>query len=150
MLLLGSIAALMLVGASACQMQSTPGNGGGSPPPVVSAIISFCDDGVASCPAASSFSVASLRDLVVKINWENVPAGNHTEILELLLPGGGEYRVTQTGFLIPGSSAGSFSTLRSFPVVGTAISQRRITGSWSVRASIDGQPIATRFVELGQ
>lgn len=131
-------------------MQSMTGSGGGTPPPAVSASISFCDDGVASCPAASTFSVASLRDLVVKINWENVPAGNHTEILELLLPDGGAYRVTQTGFLIPGSNAGSFSTHRTFPVVGTAISQRRITGSWSVRASIDGQPIATRFVELGQ
>ena len=147
-LLLGSVAALMLVGASACQMQSMSGNGGGAPPPAVSASISFCDDGVASCPPASSFSVASLRDLVVKINWENVPAGNHTGSLELLMPGGAAYRVTQDGFLIPGSSAGPFSAQRTFPVVGTAISQRHMTGNWSVRASLDGQPIATQFVEL--
>jgi len=147
-LLLGSSAALILLGASACQMQSTSGNGGGPPPPALSAIISFCDDGVASCPPASSFSVASMRDLVVKINWENVPAGNHTEGLELLLPGGGEYRVTQAGFLIPGSSTGSISTHRTFPVVGTAISLRQIRGNWSMRASLDGQPVATQMVEL--
>jgi len=147
-LLLGSITAFMLFSVSGCQMQSMSGSGGGAPPPAVSASISFCDDGVASCPPASSFSVASLRDLVVKINWENVPAGNHTESVELLIPGGAAYRVTQDGFLILRSSAGPFSAQRTFPVVGTAISQRQMTGNWSVRASLDGQPVATQFVEL--
>jgi hypothetical protein len=147
-LLMSSLAALTLAGASACQMQSMSGNGGGAPPPAVSASISFCDDGVASCPPESSFSVASLHDLVVKIRWENVSAGNHTETLELLIPGGAAYRVTQDGFLIPGSSAGPFSAQRTFPVLGTPISQRQMTGNWSVRASLDGQPIATQTVEL--
>jgi hypothetical protein len=147
-LLIGSLAALMLVDASACQMQSMSGSGGGTPPPAVSASISFCDDGVASCPPASSFSVGSMHDLVVKIKWENVPAGNHTESLELLIPGGAAYRVTQGGFLVSGSSAGPFSAQRTFPVVGTAISQRQMTGNWSIRASLDGQPVATQFVEF--
>jgi hypothetical protein len=148
-LLLAGTAALLLFGASACQMQSTSGNGGGRPP-AAAALISFCDDGVASCPSASSFRVTSMRDLVVLINWENVPAGNHTEVLELLLPGGADYRVTQSAFLISGSSSGSFSTRRTFPVSGTPISQRRITGNWSVRVSLDGQLIATQILELSQ
>jgi hypothetical protein len=147
-LLISSLAALTLVGASACQMQSMSGSGGGAPPPAVSASISFCDDGVASCPPASSFSVGSTHDLVVKIKWENVSAGTHTETLELLIPGGAAYRVTQDGFLIAGSSAGPFSAHRTFPVLGTPISQRQMTGNWSVRASLDGQPIATQSVEL--
>jgi hypothetical protein len=147
-MLMSSLVALMLVGASACQMQSMSGNGGGVPPPAVSASISFCDDGVASCPPASSFSVGSMHDLVVKIKWGNVSAGNHTETLEFLIPGGAAYRVTQDGFLIPGSSAGPFSAQRTFPVLGTPISQRQMTGNWSVRASLDGQPIATQTVEL--
>jgi hypothetical protein len=147
-LLMSGLAAVMLIGASACQMKSMSGSGGGAPPPALSASISFCDDGVASCPLASSFSVASMHDLVVKIKWENVSAGNHTESLELLIPGGAAYRVTQDGFLIPGSSAGPFSAQRTFPVLGTPISQRQMTGNWSVRASLDGQPIATQTVEL--
>jgi hypothetical protein len=146
-LLMSSLAALTLVGASACQMQSMSGSGG-APPPAVSASISFCDDGVASCPPESSFSVGSMHDLVVKIKWENVSAGNHTETLQLLIPGGAAYRVTQDGFLIPGSSAGPFSAQRTFPVLGTPISQRQMTGNWSLRASLDGQPIATQTVEL--
>lgn len=56
--------------------------------------------------------------------------------------------VTYNGFLIPGSFAGPFSAQRTFPVLGTPISQRQMTGNWLVRASLDGQPIATQAVEL--
>ncbi|MGB0034720.1 MAG: hypothetical protein WBP79_04510 [Candidatus Acidiferrales bacterium] len=128
-------------------MQSMNSSGGGPPLPA-SAAISLCDDGTPNCPPAASFSVAALRDLIIHVTWENVPAGNHVQTLEILSPGGDPYQSTQTGFLISDATGGSFSSSRVLPVVGTWIPQRHLTGQWSVRASLDGQPIATQPVEF--
>ena len=147
-LLLGSFTAFMLVNAPACQMQSMSGSGGGTPPPAVSASISFCDDGVASCPPASSFSVASLRDLVINVNWENLSAGNHTQMVEVLQPGGGLYQASQSSFLVSDASQSSLTTKRALPVAGAWISQRRMTGEWSVRVSLDGKAITSQTVQI--
>jgi hypothetical protein len=126
-----------------------PNNGEPIPaPPAVSATISFCNDGTQDCEPATKFSVAGLRDLVIKVVYANVPPGNHVQQLEILLPGGAPYRVTQGGLLISGTTAGSYSFSRNLPVVGTPISLRQMTGAWSVRASLDGQVVATESVEL--
>lgn len=143
------IAAILLLalGSSGC-MGSSSANGGGPPPLVPSAMITFCDDGSSSCTPATSFSVASLRDLVIKVSWENLPAGNHVQILEIMIPGGGLYQSSETAFLMGSTSSGSFATTRLLPVAGTWIPQRHITGDWLVRVSLDEQVVASQMVAL--
>jgi len=146
--LLGCAAACLAAGFSACQTGTTSGNGGTPPPPVTDATISFCDDGPGSCTPATSFSVASLRDLVISVNWENLSAGNHTQMLEIMQPDGGLYQATTSSFLVGNASQSSLTTTRSLPVAGAWISQRRITGEWSVRVSLDGNAITSQPVQL--
>lgn len=143
------IAGIFLIACafSSCQAGSTSANGG--PPPLVpSATISFCDDGDSNCPLANSFSVASARDVLIKVAWEKVPDGNHVQTLEIMMPGGGLYQSSQTAFLIDNASANSFATTRLLPVAGTWISQRRITGDWLIRLSLDDQVITSQMVTL--
>lgn len=40
----------------------------------------FCDNGEGGCTPGISFSVASLRDLVISVNWENLSAGNYSQM----------------------------------------------------------------------
>jgi hypothetical protein len=142
-----AIVPVIALGLSGC-MGSSTANGGGPPPLVPSAVITFCDDGTSNCPSASSFSVASVRDVVIKVSWDNLPAGNHVQTLELLIPGGGLYQSTQTAFLTDASSSGLFAATRVLPVAGTWIQQRQITGDWLVRASLDDQVVASQMVAL--
>jgi hypothetical protein len=146
--LLGCAALCMAAGFSACQTGMTSGNGGNPPPPVTGATVSFCDDADGACTAATSFSVASLRDLVISVNWENLSAGNHTQMLEVLQPGGGLYQASQSSFLVGGASQSSLTMTRSVPVAGTWISQRRMTGEWRVRVSLDGKAITSQTVQI--
>jgi hypothetical protein len=145
--LLGCAALCLAAGFSACQTGMTSGSGG-NPPPVTGATVSFCDDGDGACTAATSFSVASLRDLVISVNWENLSAGNHTQMLEVLQPGGGLYQASQSSFLVGGASQSSLTMTRTVPVAGTWISQRRMTGEWSVRVSLDGKAITSQTVQI--
>jgi hypothetical protein len=145
---LGCATLFLAAGFSACQTGTTSANGGNPPPAVTDATISFCDDGAGGCTPATSFSVASLRDLVISVNWENLSAGNHTQMLEVLQPGGGLYQANQSSFLVADASQGSLTTTRTLPVAGAWISQRRITGEWSVRVSLDGKAITSQAVQL--
>ena len=135
------------MGVAGCQVGTTSSNGGG-PPPVPDATVSFCDPGDGACAAATSFSVAAMRDLVVNVNWENLPAGHHTQLLEILQPGGGLYQASQTSFLVADSSQSAMTVTRTLPVAGSWISQRQITGEWSVRVSLDGSAITSQAVQL--
>lgn len=146
--LLGCAALCLAAGFSACQTGMTSGSGGNSPPPVTGATVSFCDDGEGACTPATSFSVASLRDLVINVNWENLSGGNHTQMLEVLQPGGGLYQASQSSFLVSDASQSPLTMKRTLPVAGAWISQRRITGEWSVRVSLDGKVITTQTVQL--
>jgi len=147
--LLGCAALCLVAGFSACQTGMTSENGGGGNPlPPTDATISFCDNGDGACTPAASFSVASMRDLVININWENLSAGNHTQMTEVLQPGGGLYQATQSSFLVSDASQSSLTMTRSLPVAGAWISQRRMTGEWSVRVSLDGKAITTQTVQL--
>ena len=145
--LLTCAAAALAVALSACQ-GATSANGGGPPPAPTDATISFCDDGAESCTPATSFSVKSMRDLVVSVNWENLSTGAHTQLLEISMPGGGLYQAGQTSFLVGDASQSTMTTTRTLPVAGTWISQRRITGEWSVRVSLDGNAISSQTVQL--
>ena len=147
--LLGCAVLCLVAGFSACQTGMTSGSGGGgNPPPPTDATISFCDDGEGTCTPATSFSVASLRDLVINVNWENLSAGNHTQMVEVLQPGGGLYQASQSSFLVSDASQSSLTTKRTLPVAGAWISQRRMTGEWSVRVSLDGKAITSQTVQI--
>ncbi len=139
---------LIAAALSACQAGPTSAGGANPPPQPASAIVSFCDDGTPDCTPAMSFSVSSLRDLVITVAWENLTPGNHVQQLEIDIPAGGPFQVTNSAFLIPDSSSGSFATTRILPVDGTWIRQRQITGQWTMRVSLDGQAITTQAVEL--
>src|SRR4029077_19169927 len=123
--LLTSAAVALAFLLAACQ-GATFANGGRPPPAPTDATISFCDDGAESCAPATSFSVNSLRDLVVSVNWENLSAGTHTQLLEISMPSGGLYQAGQTSFLVGDASQSTLTTTRTLPVAGTWISQRRI------------------------
>jgi hypothetical protein len=135
----------VVVGFSACQMESS---GGAAPPPVPSATVSLCESGNSDCSPQTSFSVGQTRDIAVNISWENVPAGNHIQKLEILIPGGGLYQETDTAFAVPVGSAEPIVATRSLPVGGTSIQQRQITGEWTMRVSLDDQVIASQTVQL--
>ncbi|MGH9747768.1 MAG: hypothetical protein ACRD59_16865 [Candidatus Acidiferrales bacterium] len=145
--LLSFAAAALTIGLSACQ-GTTSANGGGPPPPMTDATVSFCDDGAENCTPATSFSVSTLRDLIVNVNWENLSTGTHTQTLEILMPGGGLYQSGQTSFLVADSSQSSLTMTRTVPVAGAWIAQRRITGEWSVRVLLDGNAITSQTVNL--
>lgn len=146
--LLACAALCLAVGFSACQTGMTSANGGNPPPPVTGATVSFCDDGEGACTPSTSFSVASMRDLVISVNWENLSAGNHTQMLEVLQPEGGLYQASQSSFLVSDASQSSLKMTRTLPVAGAWISQRRMTGEWSVRVSLDGKAITSQTVEI--
>jgi hypothetical protein len=147
-ILLACYIALIVTGLPACLLGSASTGGGNPVPQPVSAVVSFCDDGTPDCTPATSFSVSSLRDLLITVAWEHLPPGNHVQKLEIDIPAGGPFQVTQSGFLILGSSPGSYTATRILPVDGTPIRQRQITGEWTVRVSLDGQAITTQAVEL--
>ena len=86
--------------------------------------------------------------LVIKVAWENLPAGSHMQTLEILLPSGGPYQVTQTGLDGGGATLNSTTTTRILPVAGTSIPQRQIVGNWMIRVSLDGQLVASQMVAL--
>jgi hypothetical protein len=69
-------------------------------------------------------------------------------MIEVMMPNGGLYQGGQSAFLVPDSSNGSLTTTRTVPVAATWISQRHITGEWSVRVSLDGRAITTQTVQL--
>jgi hypothetical protein len=139
----------LAAGFSACQTGMGSGTGGGgNPPPPTDATVSFCDDGEGACVPATSFSVGSLRDLVISVNWENLSAGNHTQMLEVIQPTGGLYQASQSSFLVSDASQSSLTMTRSVPVAGAWISQRRMTGEWSVRVSLDGKTITSQTVQI--
>lgn len=134
-----------------CDMQSSSANtaSSGDPEPAT-VMLTFCDDGVSDCPAATSFSLSTIRDLVVKVDWYNVAPGNHSQELEVLLPEGGTYDMSQTGFLVAADSQGMFSSARTVRMAGSWAAQRRETGNWKVEALLDGKLVTSQAVEMTQ
>ena len=122
-----------------------------SPPPVVpaSASLTVCDAATPNCSGASNFSIATVRDIAIAVAWQNVPSGTHSQTLEILQPGGGLYQTLDSAFVIPDEvPSGSQTVVQNFPVAGTWITKRSLTGAWIVRVSLDGQPVATQTVQL--
>lgn len=127
--------------ANATQSNSSPSGN------VITVNLSFCSDPGPNCAPAGSFSIASLRDLSIVVRWSNVPAGTHTQRLDILEPDGGLYQTVNTGFAVAPSN-GSATTTQPIPVAGSWISQRSLSGNWTVQVSLDDQPVGSQVVRL--
>ena len=140
---------LTLAGCGAAGTTSiTPPGGGGSSASAAGAVVSFCDSSGSSCTPTSSFSVNSLRELGITVTWSNVPAGTHAQTLALLLPNGNVYQAIESSFLVSSAPTGSSTVVRSIPVAGTFIPQRYLTGLWTVKVSLDDQPVTSQTLRL--
>lgn len=109
-----------------------------SPPALLSMTVRLCDSAVLGCVATTNFSLGSIRDLNVNVDWQNVSGGTHTQQLAVLLPNGVVYQTISHGFGVPEGSLGSPTISDAMPVAGTFISQRELTGEWTVQVLLDG------------
>lgn len=148
-ILLGALVccAVALAGCGAANVGSSNGLPP-SPPPPAAATVSLCANATAGCTPATSFSLNSLREMGIAVAWSNVAAGNHSQKVTLTLPDGHLYQVIETGFRIPTSPSGSFSSVQRLPVAGTFITQRSLTGMWTVQVSLDDAPMASQTFQL--
>jgi len=127
-----------LAGCASGSMQ-TPA----SPAPLsASAAMLICDSAAPGCTGLTSFSISKVRDLSVTVVWKNVPTGTHTQRLDLFLPNGDLYQTFSSGFVQPAGLSSQLEVKQQIPVMGTWITQRELTGKWSVSLSLDGQNLS--------
>ena len=120
-------------------------------PPVVQPLamtIKLCDTGVEGCTGSGNFSVTTIRDLGLNVEWKNVAAGTHTQQISLVQPNGVVYQTVSHGFSVADGTTGSPSLDDVIPVAGTFITQRSLTGQWSVEVSLDGATIGRQTFQL--
>ena len=111
-----------------------------------SASITVCNETPNGCDPATSYSLATIRDLSVQVQWANVPPGTQTQTLQMLDPGGGSYEVKNSSFVVADGVPGQATTHVLIPVSGSMIAQRQITGQWAIQVTLNGQPIASQTV----
>jgi len=112
------------------------------------ASVTLCNRTPSGCAAGASFSLGTLRDLAIDVTWSNVPAGTHTQMTEILEPSGGLFEAKSQAFGIDANSNGTMQTEEILPVSGTMITQRRITGAWTVRVSLDTTMSVTQTLQV--
>lgn len=120
-------------------------------PPVTQPIamtVRLCDTGEQACSGSGNFSVTSIRDLSLDVAWMNVPAGTHTQQIALVQPNGVVYQTVSHAFAVPDGTIGSPALNDVIPVAGTFITQRSLTGQWSVEISLDGATISKQAFEF--
>jgi hypothetical protein len=145
-----------LLAVSGCTAISTsnsgaPGSGTGPTVTPATATISFCNAAQASCQSQNanfSLKASNIPTLNVKVDWANVAAGTHSQEMRLLLPNGYLFERLQNTFAVPRGGDGSASVTRNIPIAHSYIAQRRITGGWKVRISLDGKVITTSDLRL--
>jgi len=148
-----SLIALMVAVAA-----TTVGLGGcatntSTPPPVTNVpplglTLRVCDSGTPNCAGEANFSLGSLRDLQVNADWKNMPGGTHTQEIAFLLPNGVVYQTLSHGFGIAEGTFGAPTVSDAMPVAGTYITQRELTGDWTVQISLDGAVAGSQKVQL--
>lgn len=116
------------------------------PEPIVAAAISVCNKTPDGCSQQPSFSLVAIRDLAIHVDWKNVSSGTRTQKLEMLDPGGGSYQVLNTSFVEEDGDNGAAATDVLVPISGSMITQRSITGTWTLRVSLDEQAVATQRI----
>jgi hypothetical protein len=147
--LAAAMAAAVLIswGCAGAAMGPAPQMPAPQPQPA-QASVTICNRTPSGCMSGPSFSLGTLRDLAIDAAWSNVPAGTHTQTTEILEPGGGLFEVKSQAFAIAENSDGTVQTQEIVPVSGTMITQRRITGAWQVRVSLDTTMSVTQTVQV--
>jgi len=139
-----SLAAVAFI--SGCAQSDNPV---GSPPTQPLAMsVKLCDTGAEGCAGSGNFSVTTIRYLGLNVEWKNVPAGTHTQQIALVQPNGVVYQTVSHGFSVADGTIGSPSLDDVIPVAGTFITQRSLTGQWSVEISLDGATIGRQTFQL--
>jgi len=110
--------------------------------------VRVCDSGTPNCPGETKFSLGSINDLQVSVDWKNMPGGTHTQEITFLLPNGVVYQSVSHGFGVTEGALGSPTVGGAMPVAGTYITQRELTGQWAVKVSLDGTVMAMQSVEF--
>jgi hypothetical protein len=116
------------------------------PQPQVAAAMTVCNKTPDGCSQQPSFSLGTIRDLAIHVDWKNVAPGTRTQTLEMLDPGNGSYQVLNTSFVEQDGGNGTAATDVLIPISGSMITQRGITGTWTFRVSLDNQTVATESV----
>ncbi len=124
-----------------------------SPAPVANILplelaLRVCDSGAPNCTGETNFSLDSLRDLQVNADWKNMPGGTHTQEIAFLLPNGVVYQTLSHGFGVAEGTFGAPTISDAMPVAGTYITQRELTGDWTVQISLDGAVVGSQKVQL--
>jgi len=122
-------------------------------PPVTSVLpleltLRVCDSGTPDCAGEANFSLGPLRDLQVNADWKNMPGGTHTQEIAFLLPNGVVYQTLSHGFGIAEGTFGAPTISDAMPVAGTYITQRGLTGDWTVQISLDGAVVGSQKFQL--
>jgi hypothetical protein len=107
-----------------------------------------CDSETPNCSGETNFSLSSIRDLQVSLDWKNIPGGTHTQEIALLLPNGVVYQTVSQGFGVDQGALGSPTVSDVIPVAGTSITQREMTGQWTVQVSLDGSLLGKQAIQL--
>lgn len=105
------------------------------------------------------FSGQTLRDLVIVVEYRDLPAGPHTQRLKLFAPDGALYQQFTTEFAANDHSARGQSRRGAgwqpvetrLPVGGTWITQYSLYGTWRVEVYLDQArtPVVHRNLVLG-
>jgi hypothetical protein len=129
-----------------CQTRSTAASETAKSGPHAS--ISFCAANAQDCTPAASFSAGTTKDLTIRSWTIGVPAGNHTQILMILMPSGEEYPETRIGFRVPDGSKDAIPEMRTIPLGELRNEQKHLTGSWTVQVLLDGRLLSTDTFEM--
>lgn len=143
-------AGMALVCASSAGCAAGGGTAPVDPAPVPAAAMETCNRTPDGCESGAAFSLATLRDLSIRVAWSNLSPGTHTQTLEVLEPGGGLFEAKTQSFVIAEGPAGTATTEEILPVAGTWLTERGQTGAWKLRIAIDTTPVLTRTVNLGR
>jgi len=150
-----SLTSIALMTVIACALGTLGGcaTSPSSPAPVANILplelaLRVCDSGMPNCTGGTSFSLGSLRDLQVNVDWNNVPGGTHTQELTFLLPNGVLYQTVSHGFGLAEGALGAPSISDAMPVAGTYVTQRQLTGEWTVQVSLDGAVVGSQKIQL--
>ncbi len=116
--------------------------------PQLALMVRVCDSGTPNCTGQMNFSLGSLRDLQVNADWKNMPGGTHTQEITFLLPNGVVYQTVSHGFGVAEDTFGAPTISDAMPVAGTYITQRELTGDWTVQISLDGAVVGTQTIQF--
>src|SRR5256885_17263179 len=111
----------------------------------------FCDTNDPACTPASAFSLSTLRDLYIFVEWTGVPAGTHTQEVRFFLPEdrtGTLYQSFNNPFSAPHGHRKVVTLIDDLPVAGTFIENRELTGIWRADIYLDDVFVASSYVEF--